>query len=293
MKKISLLLVALAAILTFSACRESKDDHPVLYPVTGSPTVNFLNEPEGKNLAILLTQDNKDGYVHMTCSQPQEYGMATSVKYEVEVALKEDFTAVADTVPASILLPTAFYDCAEINPVNDEIASAMEEMMGIAVDDASYWPTKPCPVYMRLSAHVQSAMGDTVPNTHIVSNIVKLESVSVNYFARIIPGMPTGIFIRGEMNGWGSPADWEFLTTDKANVYILEGVSIDAGQKFKVGDSLWKNIDCGANGNLEFNTKYSLTNKGSDITMPANFNGNITLYQNGDNFSIMFEPAKE
>lgn len=292
MKKISLILVALITMLSFTACNESKDDHPVLSPVTGSPTVDFLNKPAGQNLLLLLTQDNKGGYVHMTCSQPEQYGTALSVRYEVEVALNPEFTAASANVPASILLPTAFYNCAEINPVNDEIAAAMEEMMDITVDDPSFWPTEPHPLYMRLSANVQTAGGEIVPDTHILSNVVKLESVSVNYFARVIAGMPTGIFLRGEVNGWSADPAWEFLTTDKANVYILEGVSIHAGQNFKIADSSWGSINCGAKGNLEFNKKYSLENAGSsgNITMPEDFNGDITLYQTGDNFAIMLEP---
>ena len=295
MKKISLILVALAAILSFSACRESKDDHPVLNPVTGSPTTNFLNNPEGQNLGILLTQDNKGGYIHMTCSQPEQYGTALSVRYEVEVSLNQEFKAVAADVPASILLPTAFYDCSEINPVNDEIAAAMEEMMNITTDSPDLWPTDPCPVYMRLNANVQSATGEVVPNTNIISNVVKLESVSLNYFARVIPGLPTGIFVRGDMNGWGADPAWEFKTTTVTNVYVLEGVSIDANTGFKIADASWGSINCGAKGNLEFNKKYSLDNAGSsgNITMPTDFNGNITLYQSGDKFSMMLEPAKD
>lgn len=294
MKKISLILVALMTVLGFSACNESKDDHPVLSPVTGSPTVEFLNNPAGQNLLLLLTQDNKGGYVHMTCSQPQEYGAALSVKYEVEVALNQGFTAESADVPASILLPTAFYNCAEINPVNDEIAAAMEELMNITVDDPEIWPTEPRPLYMRLSANVQTAEGEVVPDTHILSNVVKLESVSLNYFARVIAGLPTGIYVRGDMNGWGAEPAWEFLTTDKANVYIIEGVSIPQGTGFKIADSSWGSINCGAKGNLEFNKKYSLENAGSsgNITMPEDFNGNITLYQSGTNFSMMLEPVK-
>lgn len=295
MKHISSILVVLMTIIAFSACNESKDDHPVLYPITDSPTVNFLNNPAGQNLLLLFTQDNKGGYVHMTCSQPEQYDIALSVRYEVEVALNPDFTAVSDTVPASILLPTSFYDCAEINPVNDEIAAAMEEMMGIAVDQPDLWPTAPRPLYLRLSANVQSAGGDIVSDTHILSNIVKLESVSANYFARVIPDLPTGIFIRGEMNDWGSDPEWEFLTTKKANIYILKGVSIEKGTNFKIADAAWGSINLGAKGNLEFNKKYSLENDGNskNIPMPNDFNGDITLYQSGDNFSVMFEPYKE
>lgn len=294
MKKISFILAALMALLAFSSCNESKDDHPVLSPITGSPVVDFLNNPEGQKLLVLLTQENKTGHVHMTCSQPTQYGAALSVRYEVEVSLNEDFTAVAANAPAYMVLPTAFYNCSEINPVNDEIAAAMEEMMGITEDIPENWPTEARPVYFRLSANVQTAGGEIVPDTHIVSNVVKLESVSVNYFARVIPDLPTGIFVRGDMNGWGAEPAWEFLTTTKANVYTLQGVSIAKGTGFKIADSSWGSINCGAKGNLEFNKRYSLDNAGSsgNITMPEDFNGNITLYQSGDNFSVIFEPVE-
>lgn len=118
MKKIYSMIAALMCLITFSACNESKDDHPVLEPLPGVVQAPFLNIPEMTNASIVFTQDNSGGYVHMTCSQP-DYGFAASVSYGVEVSFSEDFTTPViegEGIPVSIVLNTTFYDCSQINP---------------------------------------------------------------------------------------------------------------------------------------------------------------------------------
>ena len=298
MKKISLMLVALAAILTFSACRESKDDHPVLYPNDEVQEAPFLNTPEMTNTAVMLTEQNAEGYIHMTCSQP-DYGFAAPVKYEVEVSLNQDFsTPAVDGCPASVVLPTSFTDCAEINPVNGEIATAMEEMLGIVNKDQL--PIDYHKLYMRLHSNILTAGGDYVAGTSYVSNIVSIEQVACDYLAIIVAGEGSGIYLVGSMskvddNGWQFIPKYEFLTTTEKGVYVIEDVNIAAGEEFKVADKSWSNPNCGGNGSaVEFNKAYALDNGSNppNITMPADFKGRVTLTQKGNSYTIFFETAE-
>ena len=81
MRKISILFAVLAAGVAFTACDETKDDNPVLRTHEGQPQVDFLNVPSLQNMYIDLTEDNKQDNLHLTCSQPAEYGLATTVNY--------------------------------------------------------------------------------------------------------------------------------------------------------------------------------------------------------------------
>lgn len=289
------MMAGMAALLTFSACNESKDDHPVLYPTDGVQTANFLNTPEMANTALMLTEDNAQGYLHMTCSQPEGYGFAAPVKYEVEVALNFDFTTPAvEGCPASTVLPTSFTDCSEINPVNGEIATAIEEMLGVT--NKNQVPLDYMPLYLRLHANIQTAGGEPVEGTYYVSNTVSIKQVSCNYLAIIVAGEGSGIYLVGSMsNGWSFLPEYEFLTTTEKGVYVVEDVTINAGEEFKVADKSWTNPNCGGNGSpIEFNKAYALDNGSNppNITMPADFTGRVTLTQKGNSYTIFFETAE-
>ncbi len=289
------MMAGMAALLTFSACNESKDDHPVLYPTDGVQTAHFLNTPEMANTALMLTEDNAQGYIHMTCSQPEGYGFAAPVKYEVEIALNSDFTTPAvEGCPASTVLPTSFSDCAEINPINGEIATAIEEMLGVT--NKNQIPLPYMPLYMRLHANIQTADGEPVDGTYYVSNTVTIKEVACDYLAIIVAGEGSGIYLVGSMSdGWSFLPEYEFLTTTEKGVYVIEDVSIPAGNEFKVADKSWSNPNCGGNGApIEFNKAYALDNGSNppNIMMEKDFNGRVTLTQKGNSYTIFFETAE-
>lgn len=267
----------------------------MFYPNEDTVEAPFLNTPEMANTALMLTEENADGYIHMTCSQP-DYGFAASVKYEVEVALNQDFaTPVVEGCPASAVLPTSFTDCAQINPVNGEIATAIEEMLGVTNKDQI--PTEYMKLYMRLHANIQTPAGENVPGSYYVSNIVSIEQVACNYLAIIVAGEGTGIYLVGSMsNVWNFLPEYEFLTTTEKGVYVIEDVTVPAGAEFKVADKGWANPNCGATDGetLEFNKAYKLTNASNsgNITMPKDFTGRVTLTQKGATYTIFFEAAE-
>lgn len=291
MKKISFLFAALATTMAFTSCDESKDEHPVLEPNDGVIVENFLNTPEMSNMSVDLTDENQANTIHMTCSQPS-YGYAATVRYNVEVSFDKDFaTPVVPDAPVSATLNTAFYDCSEINPTYGELATAMCNLLGIKNDKEI--PTGYRDLYARLVANIEVAGGaDLYPNTTYQSNVVKLTRANCTYLAIIVPGQPTGIFLRGGMNEWGAPAEWEFLTTDVANVSRIDYCEIPEGTEFKAADANWASVNLGNSGaEFKVNEPYELLfdpNPGN-LTMPVNFAGSVTLTFKGGKYTILFE----
>lgn len=291
MKKITFLFAALASTMAFTSCDESKDDHPVLEPNEGVIVENFLNTPEMSNMSVELSADNQANTIHMTCSQPS-YGYAATVRYNVEVSFDKDFaTPVVPDAPVSATLNTAFYDCSEINPTYGELATAMCNLLGIKNDKEI--PTGYRDLYARLVANIEVAGGaDLYPNTTYQSNVVKLTRANCTYLAIIVPGQPTGIFLRGGMNEWGAPAEWEFLTTDVANVSRIEYCKIPKGTEFKAADGNWASINLGNSGaEFKVNEPYELLldpNPGN-LVMPVDFAGSVTLTFKAGKYTILFE----
>lgn len=291
MKKISFLFAALATTMAFTSCDESKDEHPVLEPNDGVIVENFLNTPEMSNMSVDLTDENQANTIHMTCSQPS-YGYAATVRYNVEVSFDKDFTTPAvPGAPVSTTLNTAFYDCSEINPKYGELATAMCNLLGIKNDKEI--PTGYRDLYARLVANIEIAGGaDLYPNTTYQSNVVKMTRANCTYLAIIVPGQPTGLYLRGGMNDWGAPAEWEFLTTDVANVSRIDYCEIPEGTEFKAADANWASINLGDSGaEFKINEPYELLfdpNPGN-LTMPVNFAGSVTLTFKGGKYTILFE----
>ncbi|MCM1293924.1 MAG: SusE domain-containing protein [Bacteroides sp.] len=286
--------------MAFTSCDESKDDHPVLGTHEGVIVENFLNIPEMTNTAVAITEENNGNHFHMTCSQPS-YGFAVSAAYTVEISLSEDFTTpVVDGCPAYEALPTAFYDCSEINPSYSEVATAMSNILGITGKEQI--PTAYHDVYVRLVSNVVG-VGSTgeIPDTKYMSNVVKLTNASVQYLAIILPDLPSGIYLRGGMNDWGSPAEYEFLTTEEANVYAIASVTIAADVEFKVADANWAAINfggtCGevttisANEAFELNTDPANGGPGN-LKFDKNFTGRVTLTNKGATWTVLFESAE-
>lgn len=296
MKKITFLFAALASTMAFTSCDESKDDHPTLIPNDGVIVENFLNTPEMSNMTVDLTAENAANKLHMTCSQPS-YGYAATVRYNVEVSFSEDFTTPAvEGLPASRVLDTPFYDCSEVNPTYGELATAMCDLLGLKSEKEV--PTGYRDIYVRLIANIEVAGGaNVVPNTTYQSNVVKLTRANCKYLAIIVPGEPTGIYLRGGfVDGWNAVPEWEFLTTDVAGVYAIESSGvIEAGTEFKVADANWATVNLGGNGtDIEFGKPYELNGGDNppNLVMPKKFQGRVQLTVKGGTYTILFEAAE-
>ena len=297
----------MAVALGFSACNETWDDNPTLGTHEGNEVKNFLNTPEMANMAVDITEANASEVFSLTCSQPTEYGYAASVNYQVEVALNKDFTTPAVAgAPATVVLGTAFKKCDAINPTRQAIAEAMCKLLDIK--EEAQVPTDYMPVYMRLLANVVNENGKEVPGTAFTSNVVEFKSVRCGYLAIVIPGIQTGIYVRGGMNEWLDPilkdtpkenwteeqkaelAKYEFLTTTERNVYELEYIEIEKEVSFKIADMGWGAPNLGANesgAGIVFGEKYEFGWNTSDIKLTTNFKGSITLTGSDKTWSMV------
>lgn len=283
MKKIALTLGLAAVALGFSACNETWDDNPTIKAPNKEYT-DFLNEPELRETWITLDKAgaDKSAALHMTCSQP-DFGYAAVANYVVEVCLTPDFTkAFADgTAPEAgdyYSTEYTFTDCAQINPLTDEIAECICKLKGWT-DETMVQPEEYMKVYVRLRAFIPEAEELTT----IYSQPKSFEHVRVTYYAASIPDLPAGIYVRGEMNGWGSPEADQFYTTAKRGIYIIKSYKINKGVKFKFADSGWADINLGAGANCVIGTAFRLDNGGAsgNLTCPDDFEGRILIINKG------------
>ena len=303
MKKISIFCAALVATAALSGCTETWDDNPTLKTHEGVVTANFLNQPVMQNMPFVITEANREGSFHLTCSQP-DFGYAATAAYQVQVSLTEDFATMIE-------LAQRYYDCSQINPLNADIASALETLSGVKTE--ADLPVAPTRVYMRLKAFVpQNEEGTTY-----LSNPVYFESVSCDYLAIWVAGIPVNIYLRGAMNGWGAEAGpdadtagpWQFQTGPDENTWIIPEVTINqqtpnddgvlVDTEFKVADAAWDalNLGWGDQGQvLEVGVPYALNPGDGDpgnLKINKDFTGMAHLRLDGTTYILTLETPAE
>lgn len=284
MKKYILSCAVIAAAMGMTGCSETWDDNPVLVTHEGSPVVNFLNNPVMQDQEIMLTQSNATGTFHLTCSQP-DYGYAAVATYRVQCSLTEDFANYYE-------IKQDFYDCANINPLNKDMARAVETISGVM--DESDLPLAPRKVYVRLRAFV----AQSPDNTEYLSNVVSFKGIGADYFNIWLVGEKVDIYLRGAMNGWGSPAEWQFEQDKDDNTWILKNVSVKAGEEFKVADSAWGPLNLGADGAVKTVSVGEKTilfggNNPQNLKLDKDFKGDVKLSLAGGNYYVLFETPEE
>lgn len=276
--------MAVAAVaLGFSSCKETWEDNPVLKGHEGILTANFLNVPTLKDQPVMISNDNKTGTFHLTCSQP-EYGYAAVATYKVQVSLTEDF---ADFIEIN----QAFYDCANINPVNSDIAAAIEKLSGVKSEDDL--PMDYVKMFVRLHAQIDQSP----ENTQYISNVVSFEKVAADYLAIWVAGVPTNMYVRGGLPlapNWDPIPEYQFLTGEEENTWVVESIYIPAGVEFKIADSTWGACNWGLGDTpLAIGEEYELNtgNNPGNITCPAEFNGKVQLRMEKGNYYLLLDPA--
>lgn len=226
--------VAVAA-LGFSSCSETWDDNPVLKTHEGEEKADFLNNPQMQDQVIMLTNDNKQGTFHLTCSQP-DFGYAAVANYRVQCSLTEDFANYEE-------IAQDFYNCAEINPLNADVAAAIEKLSGVQTEADLPLPYQK--LYMRLRAYI----AQDEEGTQFLSNVVSFKGVAVDYLAIWVSGVPVNIYLRGgfpDASDWGAVPQYQFVTGPEENTWVTGTIDIPAGTEFKVADSSWGPLNAGA-----------------------------------------------
>lgn len=271
MKKISLLFAVAVAALGFSSCSETWDDNPVIKTHEGEMKADFLNNPQMQDQVIMLTNDNKDGSFHLTCSQP-DFGYAAVGTYRVQVSLTEDFAKFEE-------ISQDFYDCGEINPLNADVTAILEKLSGVKTEADLPLPYQK--LYMRLRAFV----AQDEAHTQFLSNVVSFKGVSADYLAIWVSGVPVNMYLRGgfpETGGWEAIEKYQFMTGPEENTWVTNTITIPAGTEFKVADSSWGSCNwggpTGSTTDIAVDTPFTLNTNPADggpgnIKMPAAFTG--------------------
>lgn len=305
MNKIFLMFAA-AATLGLASCTETWDGNPVLETHPAPETVVFLNNPILQDQYVTLTQDNKQGSFHMTCSQPQ-YGYAAITTYAVQICLDEQFND-----GEYIELKTPFYDCAEINPINHEVAGAYQKLLGYESEADMPTVMDYIPLYFRLRAYIapfETSKEDMTPEqaeaagtSVYFSNVVCYKHVAADYYAVWKAGEKVNLYLRGGFNNWGTGEEWQFETGEEDNTWICRNVTIGANVSIKVSTDNWADINLGGDAGenddsqmIDPDEKIEMT--GGDnpghLRLKTDFTGNVVLSLTDGKYFIIFETPQE
>lgn len=202
MKKLSIFLACLAALVGFTSCEEDRD------PVLQTPTKFVLNIPAFQNQYYQLTEGNT---FELTCSQP-DYGYSAITQYSAEVSLTEDFAKFEPLKTVTTSTRMVLDDA--------DLATALCKLHGFDSEE-TYQDLPAGKIWLRAVAQLEG-----VESSLIKSNAVALNNVKF-YFAVPQPGF---IYLVGSPEGWAGPtegnaahyADWRlFEKPDEigSNVY--------------------------------------------------------------------------
>lgn len=289
MKKIlkSALLIMMGLVM-FTSCEDDNDSNPIVK----TPTEFHLNTPALAATNIDLTNSSA---IVFTCSQPN-YGFPASTMYKVQVSLKEDMTDFVEldqsfpntvcSVDAAILASTL--NTMELNAGKSEADFPMDVK-----------------VYVRMRAYMTTDTGSPVADTEILSNVICLENVHLNYSLAPVT-MPEHLYVVGGFCGWDWGNSFEFVPVyehpemywrmvwiDEAGVKINTAQEWDGNQKgyndITVAGDLAGNISTNDDGNICSTTPQwylmvvTASVSGRDIKYTVEFN-EPNVYLIGDTF---------
>lgn len=227
MKKIlkSALLLMMGLVM-FASCEDDNDSNPTVT----APTEFHLNTPA---LAATNIDLNNCTSLVLTCSQPN-YGFPASTVYKVQVALTPDMANFVE-LDQSFSKATAEVDASLL-------ASTLTTMELNAGKSEADFPldTK---VYVRMRATMVTETGDPVADTEILSNVVCLESVHLNFSLAPV-SVPEHLYVTGSFCNWdwGNCFEfvpvydhpemyWRLVWIDESGVKINTVKDWDGGQK--------------------------------------------------------------
>ena len=289
MKKIlkSALLIMMGLVM-FTSCEDDNDSNPIVK----TPTEFHLNTPALAATNIDLTNSSA---IVFTCSQPN-YGFPASTMYKVQVSLKEDMT---DFVELDQSFPNTV--CSVDAAILASTLTTMELNAGKSEAD---FPMD-VKVYVRMRAYMTTDTGSPGADTEILSNVICLENVHLNYSLAPVT-TPEHLYVVGGFCGWDWGNSFEFVPVydhpemywrmvwiDEAGVKINTAQEWDGNQKgyndITVAGDLAGNISTNDDGNICSTTPQwylmvvTASVSGRDIKYTVEFN-EPNVYLIGDTF---------
>lgn len=201
MKKISIFLASVFALLCFASCEDDKE--PVYSPAT-SDSFELL-QPGLQNQYYELTEN---GTFDIDCKSMPDFAGGHPVGptiYGAQVSLTPDFVdEVVDengtvVTPANYKVIPAVNNASKMTFKDSNLAEAICQLKGLTKDDAGYVFATTEQVYFRATCRVDGIEGSDV----VSKNYVSLNKV-MPYFAIPSPGF---IFFVGQPEGWAGPTE--------------------------------------------------------------------------------------
>jgi hypothetical protein len=89
----------------------------------------------------------------------------------------------------------------------------------------------------------------------------------------------TAVYLRGGMNEWGAPEEWQFTTEDGVNYsFTCSGdTKIAAEVEFKIADADWDKINYGAGGYVDVNDSMEWNYNDNNSKLAEDFEGTISF----------------
>lgn len=275
-------------LVMFTSCEDDNDSNPIVK----TPTEFHLNTPALAATNIDLTNSSA---IVFTCSQPN-YGFPASTMYKVQVSLKEDMT---DFVELDQSFPNTV--CSVDAAILASTLTTMELNAGKSEAD---FPMD-VKVYVRMRAYMTTDTGSPVADTEILSNVICLENVHLNYSLAPVT-TPEHLYVVGGFCGWDWGNSFEFVPVydhpemywrmvwiDEAGVKINTAQEWDGNQKgyndITVAGDLAGNISTNDDGNICSTTPQwylmvvTASVSGRDIKYTVEFN-EPNVYLIGDTF---------
>lgn len=275
-------------LVMFTSCEDDNDSNPIVK----TPTEFHLNTPALAATNIDLTNSSA---IVFTCSQPN-YGFPASTMYKVQVSLKEDMT---DFVELDQSFPNTV--CSVDAAILASTLTTMELNAGKSEAD---FPMD-VKVYVRMRAYMTTDTGSPVADTEILSNVICLENVHLNYSLAPVTTLEH-LYVVGGFCGWDWGNSFEFVPVydhpemywrmvwiDEAGVKINTAQEWDGNQKgyndITVAGDLADKISSNDDGNICSTTPQwylmvvTASVSGRDIKYTVEFN-EPNVYLIGDTF---------
>mgnify|MGYP006382039121 FL=1 len=190
MKKLNILALAFASMLTFTACESDNGSNPTVQ----QPSTFQLNTPA---LAVNVYDLENSGSIKLTCQQP-DYGYTAAVTYFTQISLtgtwNEATSAEADDatyieLDGSYTTCEFLADAAQINRAIMKLGS---------IDSEEEMPADAMTLYVRMRASLQSGY-------ECYSNVIELSVAP--YFVPLVAADPQMWYLIGGCigdGGWGA-----------------------------------------------------------------------------------------
>ena len=240
-KYIKSTLLMLMSICLFTACSDDRDSNPTLV----KPTTFVLNTPAIANSNVDLAHSSA---IVLTCTQP-DYGFPAATTYTVTVATNED---MSDGVQLSTKSTSA-----RIELDAQEVASTLTQ---IKVDGGATEAEFPMniPVYFQAEAVMTTTNGDALEDTRIKSNVVKLNTVELEFSLPPVL-LPENIYLIGKFCEWNwdkcvamapvydtNDTFWHLVYIDESGIKFNTNKAWDGGEVGFAGITINEASELGA-----------------------------------------------